>query len=162
MRVALLNPASCKVWSIACSNYFLILYDLLSYDIAFLPFAKREVFSWIKVGSVLYTDLIHKALWIHWFSFNIPYMFSGPDSMLQKLLLQLGIFMHFQSFIGRLLTIRIIFHVLHDYQIVMWYWFSEIDAAKTAGWTLPCAVSKPGVIFIVFDTAIYLAIVPKR
>jgi len=39
--------------------------------------------------------------------FSCPNMFSGPDSMLQKLLLQLVISMHFQSFIGKLIIIMI-------------------------------------------------------
>lgn len=103
-------------------------------------------------------------------------MFSGPDSMLQKLLLQLVISMHFQSFIGKLIIINHFFeNAFFSTLYMIIKLLSDIDflkeipstfAANMAGWTWHlfylCSLFTHGVIFVVFDTARYLAIVPKR
>ena len=86
--------------------------------------------------------------------------------MLQKLPLQLVISMHFQSFIGKLIIlIKYFFHILHDYQLILRF-LKEMPQDLLQTWlgglginlTLMCSLFKRGVIFIVFGTAIYFAI----
>lgn len=102
---------------------------LFFYNTAFLPFAKRKIFSRTKVGFIT----LYRPLYIHWaisnqFSFHFLTCFHVVVFFFRARFYAAEI----ASAIGYLHALSIIyryyFHILHDYQIAMWYSFSQRHA----------------------------------